>query len=58
MTYLVEIRGDVDAVVQATPGSSRMSVVREVLQAWAEKKRHEAMLIQRVMRGKGSGGET
>lgn len=62
---LVELRGEIDAatvavidaVVQATPGANRMSVVREVLDKWAQQERHRAMLIVRVTRGKGSEGE-
>lgn len=54
--HLIELRGDVlrehidviDAVVQATPGASRMSVVRVILDEWCERKIHEASLIQRV----------
>ncbi|WP_439606842.1 hypothetical protein [Hydrogenophaga sp.] len=54
--HLVELRGEVlrehidviDAVVQATPGASRMSVVRAILDDWCERKCHEASLIQRV----------
>ena len=61
----VELRGEVlrehvdilDAVAQAKPGSSRMSVLREVLADWVERKCHEASLIQRVRRGNGSGTE-
>ena len=37
-----------DAVVQATPGASRMSVVRAILDDWCARKVHEAQLIQRV----------
>lgn len=63
--HLVELRGEVprelmdviDAVVQATPGASRMSVVRQILAEWVERKVHEATLIQRVRRGNGSGAE-
>lgn len=62
----VEVRGDflrdhidvIDAVVQATPGASRMSVMREIVGAWVEKKCHEASLIQRVRRGNGSEAES
>ena len=53
---LVELRGEVprkyvdvlDAVVAAQPGASRMSVLRAVLGDWVARKKHEAMLIQRV----------
>jgi hypothetical protein len=59
---LVELRGEVprevvdvlDAVVAATPGASRMSVLRSVLGEWVARKKHEAMLIQRVARVTGS----
>lgn len=61
MSDLVELRGDVpehviaviDAVVQSTPGASRMSVVREILDRWARQKVHEATLVGRVVRGHG-----
>lgn len=62
----VELRGEilrehmdvVDAVVQATPGASRMSIVRTIVAEWVERKCHEASLIQRVRRGNGNGPET
>lgn len=62
---LVELRGEVprevvdvlDAVVAATPGASRMSVLRSVLGEWVARKKHEAMLIQRVTGGNGSAPE-
>lgn len=54
--HLVELRGEVDrkhidvidAVVQATPGATRMSVVRDILNEWTARKIHESTLIQRV----------
>lgn len=54
--HLVELRGEIprdlidviDAVVQATPGANRMSVVRSILEDWCDRKIHEASLIQRV----------
>lgn len=63
--HLVELRGEVhrevidviDAVVQATPGASRMSVVRDILGEWMVRKVHEASLIQRVRRGNGNAPE-
>lgn len=50
----VELRGDVaradidvmDAVAQATPGASRMGLLREIMADWA--KRMEAMMVVRV----------
>lgn len=65
-THLIEIRGDVprelidvlDAVAQATPGASRMSVLRDVLREWVDRKCHEASLIQRVRRGNGTSAES
>lgn len=62
----VELRGDflrehidvIDAVVQATPGASRMSVLREIVGAWVDQKVHEASLIHRVRRGNGSEAES
>lgn len=64
--HLVELRGEVlrehvdvlDAVVQATPGASRMSVLRWILGDWVDAKRHEATLVLRVCPGKGSGTES
>jgi Arc/MetJ-type ribon-helix-helix transcriptional regulator len=58
----VELRADVlrehidviDAVVQATPGASRSSVVREILREWVEHEKHRAMLVLRVSRGNGN----
>jgi hypothetical protein len=62
----VELRGEVlrehvdviDAVVQATPGASRMSLLREIVGAWVDQKVHEASLIERVRRGNGSEPES
>jgi len=58
----VELRGDVlrehvdvmDAVAQATPGASRMSVLREIITEWYSRKLHEHTLIERVRRGNGN----
>lgn len=60
--HLVELRGEVprdvmdvvDAVVQATPGASRMSVVRAVLADWVEREVHKSTLILRVRTGNGN----
>lgn len=57
--HLVELRGDIprdymeviDAVVQATPGANRMTVVRDVLAEWTDRKIHESTLIQRCTVG-------
>lgn len=62
----VELRGEVlrehvdviDAVVQATPGASRMSLLREIVAAWVEQKCHEATLIQRVRGSNGNAPES
>ena len=62
----VELRGEIlrehvdviDAVVQATPGASRMSIVREIVGAWCDQKCHEASLIQRVRRSNGNAAES
>jgi hypothetical protein len=62
---LVELRGDVpsevvaviDAVVQATPGANRMSVVRDVLSAWSRQKVHEATLVHRLAKAHGIAAE-
>lgn len=61
----VELRGEVlrehvdvlDAVAMATPGANRMTILRAVLAEWVERKRHEAMLIQRVSPVNGSAPE-
>ena len=66
MTTLVELRGEIssddiaviDAVVQATPGANRMSIVRNIIGEWVERKCHEATLIQRVRRGNGNTPES
>ena len=63
--HLVELRGEVlrehvdiiDAVVQATPGANRMTVVRQILDEWVDRKLHEASLIERVRRANGNGLE-
>lgn len=57
----IEVRGEIlrehvdiiDAVVQATPGASRMSVLREIIGEWVEHELHRAMLVTRVRRGNG-----
>lgn len=61
----IELRGEilcehmdiVDAVVQATPGASRMSIVRAIVAEWVDRKVHEASLIHRVRRSNGNGTE-
>lgn len=62
----IELRGEIlrehidviDAVVQATPGASRMSVLREIVGAWVDQKCHEATLIHRVRRSNGDAPES
>lgn len=62
----VELRGEIlrehidviDAVVQATPGASRMSVVREIVSQWVDRKVHEASLVTRVRKGNGNAPES
>lgn len=64
--HLIEVRGEmprelidvIDAVVQATPGASRMSELREIVGAWVDQKVHEASLIQRVRRSNGNEPES
>ncbi|MEW6169349.1 MAG: hypothetical protein AB1651_16895 [Pseudomonadota bacterium] len=61
----VELLGEVlrehvdvlDAVAMATPGANRMTILRQVLGEWVERKRHEAMLIARVSPGNGNAPE-
>jgi len=58
----VELRGDVlrehvdvmDAVAQATPGASRMSVLRQIIGEWVDREKHRSMLVQRVCGGNGT----
>lgn len=62
----IEVRGEIlrehidviDAVVQATPGASRMSVLRQIVQAWVDQKVHEASLIHRVAGSNGGAQES
>lgn len=62
----VEIRGELpveivevlDAVAQATPGASRMSLMREILGKWASQKVHESTLVMRVRGGNGNRTES
>lgn len=62
----IELRGDVprefvdtlDAVASARGnGANRMTILREILADWHRKKLHEATLVARVNRGKGTRGE-
>ena len=62
----VELRGDVpreyaetlDAIAFARGnGANRMTILREVLAVWHRAKLHEASLVLKVNRGKGSKGE-
>lgn len=58
----VELRGDVaradidvmDAVVQATPGASRMSLLREIMGEWARRERMKAIMVMRVSGANGN----
>jgi hypothetical protein len=60
--HLIELRGQVpeelfamlDAVAQATPGASRMSVLRDVLREWYGRERHKAIMVMRVCGDNGS----
>lgn len=64
-TDFVELRGDVpradadvmDAIVHATPGASRMSLLRDIVAAWAKQERMKAMMVMRVCGGNGTGPE-
>lgn len=57
-----EVRSDVlrehvdviDAVVQATPGASRASVLREIISDWVQHEKHRAMLVLRITQGNGN----
>lgn len=66
MPDIVELRGDIprefvdtlDAVANARGnGCNRMTILREILAEWHRKKLHEASLVVRVNRSKGSRGE-
>jgi hypothetical protein len=58
----IEIRGYLprdlidlmDAIVIANPGLSRIDLIRRVMGKWAERKRHEAILIGRLSRSNGT----
>lgn len=62
----VELRGDVlaehvgviDAVVQATPGASRMSVLREIVAEWVEREVHRSSVVMRVWGANGNAPES
>lgn len=47
-----------DAVIKATPGESRISLVRQIVGKWCKAEIHKATLIQRLTRGNGSEGES
>jgi hypothetical protein len=57
----IEIRCDflreqvdvIDAVVKATPGATRSSLMRAIVGNWVDRKLHEASLIERLRRGNG-----
>jgi hypothetical protein len=58
----VELRSDIlrehvdvmDAVVQATPGASRTSLLREIIEKWVGHEKHRAMLVLRVANDNGN----
>lgn len=62
----VELRGTlprwqidvIDAVVKATPGESRISVVRAIVAKWCKAEIHKATLIHRLTRGNGTDAES
>jgi hypothetical protein len=62
----IELRGEVlrehvdviDAVVQATPGASRMSVLREIVAEWVEREVHRSSVVMRVWGGNGNAPES
>lgn len=61
----IELRGEVlrehvdviDAVVQATPGASRMSVLREIVAEWVEREVHRSSVVMRVWGSNGNAPE-
>lgn len=62
----IELRGDVlrehidviDAVVQATPGASRMSVLRSIVAEWVEREVHRSSVVMRVWNANGNAPES
>lgn len=52
-----EIVDTLDAVSMARE-MERYELVEEILGKWAAEKRHESMLVARVMRGNGDGADT
>lgn len=63
---LIDVRGPLprwqidvlDAIVQATPGESRINLLRQIVGQWCERELHKASLLRRVTRGNGSGRES
>lgn len=62
----IELRGEVlrehvdviDAVVQATPGASRMSVLRQIVGEWVEREVHRSSVVMRVWGSNGNAPES
>ena len=62
----IELRGDVlrehvdviDAVVQATPGASRMSVLRQIVAEWVDREVHRSSVVMRVWNSNGTAPES
>lgn len=62
-TELVELRGEVlrrsvnimDAIVQANPGMSRASLLRQIIAEWAAREVHKASLVMRLAGNNGNG---
>jgi len=63
---LIELRGmlprwqiDVmDAVVKATPGESRVGLLRQIVAKWCKGEIHKATLIHRLTNGNGNAAES
>lgn len=61
----VELRGSLprwqidvmDAVIKATPGESRIGLMRQIVAKWCKAEIHKATLIHRLTRGNGNGME-
>jgi len=62
----VELRGEflrehvdvLDAVAQAMPGQSRVSLLRQILGEWVEREVHRSSVVMRVWHGNGNGPES
>lgn len=57
----IKITPETDCVLEAesrASGKDRSEIAREVLNAWAEKRIHESVLLHKLLEGKGLSGES